>query len=169
MWRAWWLRLERGFLYQVIRLTRIRGASERVARGFALGLVVNFFPTMGFGVLVSGFVAKAFGGNVVAGFVGGASLNFFWPLLFFLNLRTGSLLVRPPSVVEDLENVTAGTMSALMWGQTFTVGALLNGFLCGTAVYLLLRFVYERGRPMALTYFRRHARDHQRRFHPPAK
>jgi uncharacterized protein len=165
MWRSLWIRVERGFLYQVIRLTRIRGATERVARGFAMGLAVNFFPTMGLGVLVSGFVARALGGNVVAGLVGGASLNFFWPVLFVLNLRTGSVFIRPPLVVEDLGEVTAGTMSALQWGQTFTVGAVLNALLIGLVVYLALRFLYERCRPGALEYFRQHARVHQRRFH----
>ena len=65
-----WLALERGLVFNLIRLFRIRGQSERVARGFALGLIVNFFPTFGFGVLISGFFARLFGGNAIAGLVG---------------------------------------------------------------------------------------------------
>jgi len=34
----------------------------------------------------------------------------------------------------------------------------------GGVVYLLLRLLYEETRPAVLAYFRRHARDHQRRF-----
>lgn len=158
------LRLERHVLYQAIRLTRIRGASEKVARGFAVGLVVNFFPTFGFGVLVSGFLARLTGGNFVAGLAGGAVLSFSWPLLFLLNLWTGSLIYPPPIPITDLSEVSEKTLRALVWGQTFTAGALLNSLVGGGVVYLLLRLLYEETRPAALAYFRRHARDHQQRF-----
>jgi uncharacterized protein (DUF2062 family) len=164
MWRDCCLRLERNLLYQAVRLTRIRGASEKVARGFAVGLVVNFFPTFGFGVLVSGFLARVTGGNFVAGLVGGAVLSFSWPLLFLLNLWTGSLIYSPSIQINDLSEVTEKTMRALVWGQTFTAGAVLNSLVGGAVVYLLLRLLYEETRPAALAYFRRHAREHQRRF-----
>lgn len=163
-WRKLWLAVERYVVYNVIRLVRIRGQSERVARGFAAGLVVNFFPTFGFGVLISGAFARVLGGNVVAGVVGGATLNFVWPLLFYFNIRVGSLFLPSPIPVEDLDDVTETTMSALMWGKTFTIGALVNIVVVGLAVYLLLRLVYRSVRPAALRYFRRHAVDHQRRF-----
>jgi uncharacterized protein (DUF2062 family) len=162
-----WLSLERCFVFNLIRLFSIRGQSERVARGFALGLTVNFFPTFGFGVVISAALARLMGGNIVAGFVGGASLTFFWPLLFYLNMRTGSLFVRPPMVIDELDDVTEKSMDALVWGQTFTFGALLNSLAAGVFVYLLLRLVYRRIRPGALAYFKRHARDHQRRFRRP--
>jgi hypothetical protein len=163
MWRRCFFRLERSGLYNAIRLTRIRGASERVARGFALGLVVNFFPTFGFGVLVSGFLARVLGGNFVAGLVGGATLTFAWPLLFLLNIWTGGFFFPPHVRVEELADVTEKTVNALVWGWTFTAGAVLNSVVCGGVVYLLLRLLYEETRPAALAYFRRHARDHQRR------
>lgn len=162
-----WLSLERCFVFNLVRLFRIRGQSERVARGFALGLIVNFFPTFGFGVLISGCFARLLGGNAVAGLVGGASLTFFWPVLFYLNMRTGSLFVRPPLVIDELDDVTEKSMAALVWGQTFTFGAFVNSLLVGLSVYFVLRLVYRQIRPGALAYFRRHARDHQRRFRSP--
>lgn len=163
MWRRLWLNLERRVLYHAIRLTRIRGASEKVARGFALGLVVNFYPTFGLGVLISGFVARILGGNFVAGTVGGALISLFWPLLFYLNIRVGGWFYQAPLPVEELEDVTEKTVDALVWGQTFTVGAVFNSLWVGLLVYLLLRLLYRKTRPMALAYFRHHARDHQRR------
>jgi uncharacterized protein len=162
-----WLSIERNVLFHSIRLFRIRGQSERVARGFAVGLVVNFFPTFGFGVLISGFVAKFAGGHPIAGIAGGAMLTFFWPVLFFLNIRMGGVFVSPPVVVEDLEDVTEKTVGALVWGQTFMVGAVLNSLLVGVTAYVMLRLIYRQMRPGALVYFRRHARDHQRRFRRP--
>lgn len=165
MWRKLWLRIERGILYNVIRLFRIRAASEKVARGFALGMVVNFLPTFGFGVLISGFVARLLGGNTVAGFIGGATLTFFWPLLFYLNIRVGGLFYQPPISVEEVGDVTEKTLSALVWGKTFTIGAVLNCLVVGMIVYYALRLLYVRVRPRTLAYFRRHAKDHQRHFH----
>lgn len=159
-----WLTIERCFLFNVIRLFRIRRQSERVARGFALGLIVNFLPTFGFGVVFSGALARIFGGNMIAGFVGGASLSLAWPLLFYINVRVGGLLIPPSVAVEGLEDVTEKTISALVWGKTFLVGAAFNVAFFGMLVYLLLRLVYHQIRPPTLAYFRHHARDHQRRF-----
>jgi hypothetical protein len=164
MWRDCWLRFERGVLFNAIRFTRIRGASEKVARGFAVGLMVNFFPTFGLGVLISGFCARLLGGNLVAGMVGGALLGFSWPLLFLLNIWVGGLFYRPPVILDELADVTEKTMSALVWGRTFTVGAVLNSLVVGALAYLVLRLLYEKTRPAALAWFRRHAREHQRRF-----
>lgn len=159
-----WLRIERAFLYQVIRLFRIRAASEKVARGFALGLVVNFFPTFGLGVLVSGFVARLFGGNAIAGLVGGALLTFFWPVLFYLNICMGAPLYPPEIPIEDVTDLTERTMKILVWGRAFTAGAILNSMLLGLLVYGALRLLYEKIRPGTLKYFRHHAKDHQHRF-----
>lgn len=167
MFRSLLLRVERSFLYNAIRLTRIRGASEKVARGFALGLIVNLFPTFGFGVLISGFIARLLGGNLVAGVVGGATLTFVWPLLFYWNIRTGAWFYQPQVLIADLDDVTEKSMSLLLWGKTFMVGAILNSLALGLTVYVLLRLLYHQTRPVALAYFRRHAKDHQRRFRLP--
>jgi uncharacterized protein (DUF2062 family) len=161
MIRRFWLSLKRCFLLHSIRLFRIRGQDERVARGFALGMIVNFFPTFGFGVLVSGFIARALGGNGVAGLVGGATLTFAWPVLFFMNMKVGRLFVQSPVKVEDLEDVTEKSMNALMWGHTFMAGAVVNSILFGGLAYLLLRALHWRMRPAALAYFRHHAREYR--------
>ncbi len=164
-----WLSIERCFVLNLIRLFRIRGQSERVARGFALGLVVNFFPTFGFGVVASIALVRLLGGNLVAGVIGAASLSFVWPLLFYLNIRTGSLFIRPPLIIDEFDDVNEKTMNALMWGQTFTLGSIVNSALAGLTAYLILRLIYRQIRPGALAYFRRHAREHQRRFRRPAR
>ena len=133
----------------------MKDASERVARGFALGVVVNFIPTFGLGVLISGFVARIFGGNVIAGIAGGASLTFFWPFLFFLNLRMGSLLVRPEIEVDDVADINEKSMNALMWGKSFIFGMSVNIVLFGLIAYLIVLFLHSRLRPAALAWFRR--------------
>jgi Putative citrate transport/Uncharacterized protein conserved in bacteria (DUF2062) len=82
----------------------------------------------------------------VAGFVGGSTLTFFWPLLFYLNMRAGSWAQNRRTPVEDPAAVTDQTISALAWGSTFAVGAILNSLLVGLTVYVLLRLLYQRTR-----------------------
>ncbi|HSH16089.1 MAG TPA: DUF2062 domain-containing protein [Verrucomicrobiae bacterium] len=158
------LKLERGFLRQLVRLLRVRDTNDRVARGVAAGLIVNFFPTFGLGVLISGFVARLFGGNAIAGLVGGASLMFFWPVLFYLNIKVGGLMLPPDVVVNELGDVTEKTVNALVWGKTFLLGAVLNSLAVGLAVYFLTLLLYGRLRPAVLTWCREFMRSHQIRF-----
>jgi hypothetical protein len=164
MWRRGLHRLERSSLYYVIRFLRIRQATEHIARGFAVGLIPNFFPTFGFGFVMSAFLARVAGGSIAAGAVGGLSLTFLWPLLFFVNMQTGSLFIHPRILIDDLDDVTEKNIKALLWGPAFTTGAILNSLLASTLAYVAILLFYRQVRPGALRYFRRHARDHQRRF-----
>ena len=148
-------RLRRGTKSMVLRVFRVKDASERVARGFALGMIINFIPSFGFGVLISGFVARLFGGNVIAGLAGGASLTFFWPFLFYLNLRRGSLFVRPDVEVQDVAEINEKSMDALMWGKSFILGMSVNIVLAGLLAYIAVFFLHARLRPAALAWFRR--------------
>lgn len=148
-------RLRRGTKSLVLRVFRVKDASERVARGFALGMIINFIPSFGLGVLISGFVARLFGGNVIAGLAGGASLTFFWPFLFYLNLRTGSLFVRPEVEVQDVAEINEKSMDALMWGKSFILGMSVNIVLAGLLAYIAVFFLHARLRPAALAWFRR--------------
>jgi uncharacterized protein len=141
------LRLERWFIYYSMRLFRLRGSTERVARGFAVGVIVNFYPTFGFGVLISGFVARLLGGNLLAGILGGLTLTFVWPFLFYLNMVTGGW-VRGRMIIRSPEEVTEEKINALVWGQTFTTGAILNSLVAGLLIYLLLYWL--------LTNYRQH-------------
>jgi uncharacterized protein (DUF2062 family) len=149
-------------IFQAIRFFRLRGSREKGARGFAVGLACNFYPTFGLGAVISGFLAKLVGGNVVAGFIGGSTLAFFWPLLFYANMRVGSLFLRPPVIVADLGDVTPHTISRLVWGQTFLIGSLINSLLAATAAYFAFLLLYERVRPHALRWLRAKTCDRRR-------
>lgn len=156
-----WLRLERCFLYYSMRLFRIRDNTERVARGFALGMIINFFPTFGFGVLVSGFFARLLGGNLVSGFVGGATLTLLWPFLFYLNMISGGWL-HGRFLIKDPDEVTESTIRALVWGKTFTTGAVVNSLVVGLVVYGLLYWLFSRYRAHGLARLYKSMKKHQR-------
>lgn len=146
------------FLFQAIRFFRLRGTREKAARGFAIGLACTFYPTFGLGGIFGGFLARLCGGSIVAGFVGGTSLAFFWPLVFYLNIRTGALFLKPPIVVDDLEDVTERTMDALLWGKTFAIGAAVNSLVAIVASYFLFLLLFERLRTPVLMWLRQRVR-----------
>lgn len=144
--------LRRAIRLQIIRFFRLKGSSEKAARGFAAGMVCNFLPTFGFGGFVAGFLAHVLRGNVVAGFLGGSVFAPVWPLIFYLNIRVGSLFARPPVVVDDLGDVTPRTIDALVWGKTFALGAGINSALAATLAYFLFLLAYDRLKPRALQW-----------------
>jgi hypothetical protein len=76
----------------------------------------------------------------------------------------GGLFHQPPIAVGEVDDITEKTMEALVWGKTFTAGAIFNSLLVGLIVYGMFRLTYAKIRPGMLAYFRRHAKDHQRRF-----
>jgi uncharacterized protein len=160
--QRFFVRAERSFLYYMIRLFRIKDASERVARGFALGLIVNFFPTFGFGVFISGFFARLLGGNAIAGFVGGAALTFFWIPLFYLNMLTGGW-VQGRLIIRDPSELTEARIQSLVWGTTFTTGAILNSLVVGGIAYCVLRLIFRSYRVHGLAVLHRLMKHHQRK------
>ena len=155
-------RFQDALLHHALRFFRLKDSRERGARGFAIGMACNFFPTFGLGAVISGFLARLFGGNIVAGFIGGSTLAFFWPLLFLMNIRMGGRFLRSPIVIDDLDDVTPQTVNALVWGQTFAIGAIINSILFGLLAYLVFLLLYQRISPFALKVLRQKLRARRR-------
>jgi uncharacterized protein (DUF2062 family) len=157
--------LHDGFLFHVIRLCRLRAASEKVARGFALGILPHFFPTFGFGAIISAFFARTCGGNGMAGLISGILVTPLWPFFFYINVRIGSWLLRDRAAFdapEEVTNLGLQKAEAILLGRDFSVGAMINSVIVALAAYLLLLAVYERARPKLLTHFRERARWRRR-------
>jgi uncharacterized protein (DUF2062 family) len=121
-------------------------------------LACNFYPTFGLGGILGGFLARLAGGSLVAGFVGGSILAFIWPIVFYMNIRTGALFLKPAILVDELEDVTERTMNALIWGKTFAIGAITNSFIAIVVSYLLFLLMFERIRTPALKWLRKRVR-----------
>jgi hypothetical protein len=85
-------------------------------------------------------------------------LAFIWPIVFYLNIRTGALFLKPAIVVDELEDVTERTMNALLWGKTFAIGAIVNSLVAIVVSYLVFLLVFERVRTPALNWLRKLAR-----------
>jgi uncharacterized protein len=155
------LRLERCLLYYSMRLFRLKDSAERVARGFALGVILNFIPTFGAGVFLSGLIARLLGGHLVAGFVGGASLAFAWPVLTWLNFYVGAWLLGR-LIQRDMELFTEERLLAEFWRDSFLVGCAVNILVFGLFFYGLLYWLFRVYRAHGLARFYHLMKKHQR-------
>ena len=145
-------RIRRGIRLRMLRFLRLKDSNERIARGFAVGLIINFIPTFGFGVLISGLAAKLVGGNGIAGLMGGALLVFFFPLLFSLDLLVGRWAMQFPAL-NGTANVAADPSSST-WGRILFFGTLANCLSFGLLSYGLTRITLPLLRPWALRQLR---------------
>ena len=147
-------RFHDGFFYHLLRMCRVRTASEKVARGFALGIIPHFFPTFGLGAVISALFARACGGNGLAGFAGGAIFTPLWPFLFVLNVKVGAWIFSNPPEVLGVAEVTEQRAKALVWGRDFSTGAVICALAAAALCYVVLVFVYEHIRPTLLQWSR---------------
>lgn len=150
-------KLERRFKFLLISLFRIHDNFKSIALGFSLGSLINFVPSFGFGPVISVAFAKLFRGNAVAGFLGGVSLIWTFPILFYLNYIVGQALlpVELTEIVEDIEDAGNAIEAGLHLGKSFFVGMAVNMVVAGVVVYFVVLTVITRYRKRLLKYIYR--------------
>ncbi|HWI55542.1 MAG TPA: DUF2062 domain-containing protein [Desulfobacteria bacterium] len=141
--------VKRRLKYNLIKFLRLKGAPAKVALGFAIGACINFYPTFGLGVPLAGLAAAVFFANIPAGILGDITFKPLFPLFFYLNMITGSLLW-PKQHIELRhlsETILKPSLSSLgQLGKVFFVGAAINSLILGTILYVFIYFVVERYR-----------------------
>ncbi|WP_040949293.1 DUF2062 domain-containing protein [Gorillibacterium massiliense] len=164
-------KLQRNAKYYTLRLFRTNKSDHNITVGFVAGFFHCWFPTFGFGMVISIGLAKLLRGNMVAAVISGMIGSFLWPALFFLNYKIGfltrHLFVIP---VNKLHRVighpvpdfsyteTAHHFSVLgRAGLNFLVGSCINSFVFSILGYFIVRFVLGKVRkPIMLRLTRKH-------------
>ncbi|PAQ16686.1 hypothetical protein CD798_00960 [Bacillaceae bacterium SAOS 7] len=124
--------IQRRIKYLLLKFFRLKGSAHSISIGFTLGASINFIPSFGIGVLISVAIAKLCRGNPIAGFLGGISLMWVFPVLFYLNLLTGRFIF-PDNLGEVVDKVAShsasldqSVLTSLSLGRTFIIGMLIN-------------------------------------------
>jgi uncharacterized protein (DUF2062 family) len=134
--------------YLLIRLLRIKSNAHSIALGFTVGLLMNFVPSFGLGPILSAASAKLLRANTIAGFIGGLSFLWLFPLLFYLNVIIGELFI--PIDVNELEESLEDTEEAIeagfQVGKAFLIGMLINIVMFGIVIYLLSYMIIKKYR-----------------------
>ncbi len=145
--------------FDIIDNQIISDKSHRVALGCALGIVINFFPTLGIGFLVAFVLAVFFKANRPSAAAASLLTAPVIPLMYTLNLGVGGLILTPATGKENLTefvldqyaimlrlgNINEKIFSFLdFFGTTFILGAAVNAALFGTACYYLVGHMLKR-------------------------
>jgi len=109
------------------RLLSLRGDRRVIARGIAVGIAMNFIPTIGLGVPVVYWFARMVRGHRVAAIVSTMSIKAAFPLLYILNYIVGEIILEGHLVY------TLDWHIAIKAGAGFFLGSAVNF----VAVYIL--------------------------------
>ncbi len=162
--------MKRYVKYYLIRLFRLNKGAHQVAMGFVLGFIPCWLPTFGIGPMMSVFIARFFKVNVVAAIIAASLGSFIWPVLFYLNVFTGSLFTHTDNDKKSLSEVHYNegdyvvpvetdfiTYVQELWNKfitmlftTFGIGALINGIVFAVIGYSVIYFIFKKYRSSIL-------------------
>jgi uncharacterized protein (DUF2062 family) len=140
--------------FLLIKLLRIKSNAHNIAMGFTLGLLINFVPSFGIGPILSAGLAKLFRGNPVAGFIGGISIIWMFPLLFYLNIVVGEIVfpIEAVNIEEGLEDTEEVLEVGFQIGKAFIIGMIMNMIFFGIIIYLMIFTVIKKYRREVLMF-----------------
>lgn len=155
-----WKKLRQSFYKTIERqIVVIREKPRNVSLGCALGVVVNFFPTLGAGFIVAFFLAALFRINKASAAVTSLLTGFLVPFMYALNFLTGSLILAPAAGTEGLVDFIVTQYSLLLtvgnlqdkiisflelFGSTFLLGAVINAAIFGAIFYYFVNMLLKK-------------------------
>ncbi len=92
MWRRWGLIRQSKLM--LLRLLRLRGAPDEIAKGFALGIFIGMTPTLGFQMVIAIFFAILLKENKIAAAIGVWISNpLTAPFIYAAEYETGRFIL----------------------------------------------------------------------------
>jgi uncharacterized protein (DUF2062 family) len=132
------MNLQRRSKYMLLKMRRMKDNPQKLARGLALGVFLNFLPTFGTGVFIAILVARYIRANVFLACTAALATKWCIPVLYTLNLKVGQIMLGMPS--ETLRTIWVKVSSAdwsgiISLGKPFLVGSVLNSIVGSFAMY----------------------------------
>lgn len=146
---------KRSFHYLRWRLRRLPGTPEGIARGFAIGVGINFWPVLFTHIPLGYVIAKLLRGNVIA-MIAGTMLGNPWtfatvyPLMYKLGKAVqGTHSIHHPRVFDSIDKIWDMLVQIQSWNDMeivfhqlllpMGIGGFLLGLPCVLAAYYLVR------------------------------
>lgn len=129
-----WLRLK------TLKIMRLRGNPDLIAKGIALGVSVDFLPTFGLGALFAYLFATIGKVNRIAAVV--TSLAFKWLIIPFYaaNIMVGRFILGRPTDNIDVPRGFSWSLDSVKGlSDAFFIGSAVNALVGGVAVYFISR------------------------------
>lgn len=123
----------------------IPDAPQKIARGAAIGLALDFLPLPLISIPIAYLIARLAGGNGLAAALTAALFKLAVPFFYVLNMVTGGLMLgyNDFDSVEQVAEVFSQTqvgwlVKFTLLGYPFMLGAFLNAALVLAIVYMVL-------------------------------
>ncbi|RNB82456.1 DUF2062 domain-containing protein [Brevibacillus nitrificans] len=139
-----WKKIYRKLKFEYYKLIRMKGAPSFVARGFSVGIFVEFItlPTFGLAFLLLFPLIKIFRASLPAGLIAFVIGKLVLPVFMVLNYNLGYAIVGKPMN----EHLAHGPMPPwekwLLWmkekGLAYFTGSAVMGFVVAIASYFLV-------------------------------
>ncbi len=157
---AKWNNIKKRF-YDTIekQIVEINEKPHKVKLGCALGISINFFPTLGIGFVFAFVLAVIFRVNRASAALTSLVTGILVPLMYALNLVIGGLILTPVSGKENIIDFVISQYSIILklgniqekifsfldfFGSTFLIGAFVNAALFGIATYFIVGFLINK-------------------------
>ncbi len=128
------------------RVMDIPDAPQKIARGAAVGLALDFLPLPLISIPIAYLIARLAGGNGVAAALTAAFFKWAVPFFYVLNMITGGLILgyNDFDSVEQVAEIFSQTQTGWLekfslLGYPFLLGACLNTIIAFAVVYLIVR------------------------------
>lgn len=131
-------RVKRYLRYEYLLFIRLRGNPQQIARGVAVGVSINFLPTMGGGAFLAYFLAGFLRTNRTATLLSTLAAKAGVPLFYALNIVVGDFLLgyKYAGLRSLARHAFARDMIAQA-GISFLLGSVIN-----TACMALLSYYF---------------------------
>jgi len=138
------------------QILAINEKPHKVALGCALGVGINFFPTLGIGFIFAFILALLLRINRASAAVTSLVTGPLVPVMYALNLLIGGFILTPVTGKENIIEFVINQYSLILtlgnfrekafgfldfFGSTFLVGAVANAAAFGVACYFFVRFL----------------------------
>jgi uncharacterized protein (DUF2062 family) len=141
------------------QVVEIKEKPYKVALGCALGIAINFIPTLGIGFILAYLLAMLFKINRASAAVTSLVTGPLVPLMYALNFVIGGLVLTPVLGEDSIRDFVISQYAMILrlgnvkdkiygflelFGSTFLLGAAVNAFLFGLGFYFLAIFLLKK-------------------------
>lgn len=140
-----WRKLYRKFKFEYYKLMRMQGAASIVARGFAVGIAIEFItlPTIGLAFLLLYPTNVLFRSSFSASLIGFVIGKLVLPVFMYPNLKLGSMLLGQSAAPQMEEG--NGFAAWLAWMKVNGIAYFTGSAVMGIGVAIISYFLVYAG------------------------
>ncbi len=138
-----WKKIYRKLKYEYYKLIRMKGAVSFIARGFSVGIFIEFItlPTFGLAFLLLFPMTRLFRSSFPASLIGFVVGKIVLPIFMLLNLKLGNTIIGKP-LQEHVEHNNESIGAWLQWmkqnGIAYFTGSAVMGVIVAFGSYFLV-------------------------------